>query len=189
MPQNGSIAARKSEEKPTRPSYRPPVIRPTARVVLLDDQDRLLMLRIHDPAATRGPNPITADFWLLPGGGVRPGETYEQAAHRELAEETGIHDAVIGACVWTQEKLVNGPQGGPVLVAGRYFLARVASGARVSFDAHEPLEASTILGYRWFTRPEILAREATETFLPPGLGTLLGNLHPDPTREPTVLPG
>ena len=47
-------------------------IRPAARVVLLDDTDRLLMLRIHDPSATRGPNPVTADFWLLVGSG--PGQ-------------------------------------------------------------------------------------------------------------------
>jgi 8-oxo-dGTP pyrophosphatase MutT (NUDIX family) len=86
-------------------------IRPSARVVLLDDADRLLMLRIHDPSATRGPNPITADFWLLVGGGVQPGETYEQAAYREVIEETGMQDVSIGRCVWTQEKLVSNPSG------------------------------------------------------------------------------
>ncbi len=75
-------------------------IRPSARVVLLDDADRLLMLRIHDSSATRGPNPITADFWLLVGGGVQPGDTYEQAAYREVFEETGIRDVSIGPCVW-----------------------------------------------------------------------------------------
>ena len=62
-------------------------IRSSARVVLLDNADRLLMLQIHDPSATRGPNPITADFWLLVGGGVQPGETYEQAAYREVVKQ------------------------------------------------------------------------------------------------------
>ncbi|AQZ69320.1 MutT/nudix family protein [[Actinomadura] parvosata subsp. kistnae] len=31
--------------------------------------------------------------WCLPGGAVEPGETFETAAVRELAEETGISDA------------------------------------------------------------------------------------------------
>ena len=41
--------------------------RASARVVILDDDDRVLMLQIHDPSAERGPNPITADFSLTVG--------------------------------------------------------------------------------------------------------------------------
>jgi 8-oxo-dGTP pyrophosphatase MutT (NUDIX family) len=134
-------------------------IRPSARVVLLDDADRLLMLRIHDSSATRGPNPITADLWLLVGGGVQAGETYEQAAYREVFEETGIREVSIGPCVWTQDKLVSNPNGELEMVVGRFFVGRVAAGNPVSFSGHEPLEASTIVGYRWFSHAEILARE------------------------------
>ena len=35
-------------------------------------------------------------FWTLPGGGVRPDETLTEGLHRELSEELGCDDPVIG---------------------------------------------------------------------------------------------
>ncbi|MCW2503413.1 MAG: mutator MutT protein [Actinomycetia bacterium] len=162
-------------------------LRPSARVVLLDADDRLLMLKLHDPSVTRGPNPITADFWLLVGGGVEPGETYEEAARREVFEETGIRDVSIGPCVWTHEKLIAGPDDDLWLVTAQFFVGRVAASSPVDFSGHEQLEASAIVGYHWFTRDEILAREPHETFLPPGLGRLLGDLLHAPEADPISL--
>src|SRR6266536_2397902 len=50
------------------------------------------------------------------------------------------------------------------------------------------LEASTIVGYRWFSHAEILAREIDETFLPQGLGGLLGDVINDAQHGVGVYP-
>jgi hypothetical protein len=99
----------------------------------------------------------------------------------------GAHARAVGHCVWTQDKLVSNPNGKLEMVVGRFLVGRVASGTPVSFSGHEPLEASTIVGYRWLSHAEILAREADETFLPPGLGALPGNVLNDAVPTPVSL--
>lgn len=71
--------------------------RRAARVVVLDPQNRLLLINATDPARRDGPG-----WWEVPGGGIDPGESSEEAVRRELWEEAGIRDAEIGPCVWTQ---------------------------------------------------------------------------------------
>jgi ADP-ribose pyrophosphatase YjhB (NUDIX family) len=164
--------------------------RPTVRVALLDAGDRLFMLRIHHPASARRMKLAAADFWFLPGGGVRPGETYRQAAVREVFQETGIAEVVPGRCVWTAEYTAEGTDGVPMCVIQRYYVARVPAGLPVSFARHEPLEAASIVGYRWFVLSQIIEREAEEAFRPPGLGNLFGDLLHAPAAgqvEPVLL--
>lgn len=59
-----------------------------AGAVVRDDQDRLLLVR-------RGREPGLGR-WSLPGGRVQPGESPEQAAVREVEEETGLRVVVTG---------------------------------------------------------------------------------------------
>lgn len=56
----------------------PLAIRPVCGVVAVDARGRLLLVRRADD-----------DTWGLPGGGVEPGESWGEAAHRECMEETG----------------------------------------------------------------------------------------------------
>jgi 8-oxo-dGTP diphosphatase len=57
-----------------------------AAVIIRDSQ--LLMVR------ERGTGPAGRhdgqEYWTLPGGGIQPGESPEQAVIREVAEETGL---------------------------------------------------------------------------------------------------
>jgi 8-oxo-dGTP pyrophosphatase MutT (NUDIX family) len=60
------------------------VRRVSARVVPVNDRGEVLLLRGRDPA--------TPDdwYWFTIGGALEPGETPQEAAVRELREETGI---------------------------------------------------------------------------------------------------
>ncbi|HET9077101.1 MAG TPA: NUDIX domain-containing protein [Acidimicrobiales bacterium] len=69
--------------------------REAARVVVLDDRDRVLLLRARDPA-----EPAKGEWWEIPGGGIEAGESSAAAATRELYEETGIRHAEVGPAVW-----------------------------------------------------------------------------------------
>lgn len=136
--------------------------RPTARVLVLDARDRLLLLCAEDP---RIEIPV---LWQTPGGALFEGESYEQAAARELWEETGIV-APLGPCVWQRRHLFRVGDG-HFDVNERYFVVRVESAA-IAFDNHDVYERGTLTGHRWWSLEEL--SRTTEIFVPRQLAELL----------------
>lgn len=150
--------ARDQDEGPGRDG-----LRKVARVVLLDPQDRVLLLHGHEP------DDPSNDWWFTPGGGVEGDETREEAALRELVEETGVTEVELGPVLW--RRVCSFP------FAGRrwdqdewYFLARTTQTATVAAGLTD-LERRSVAGARWWTCRELT--EAHETVYPTKLAGLL----------------
>ena len=131
-----------------------------ARVLLLDDDDALLL--VHGRDAT---DPAAGTWWFTPGGGVEAGESFLDAAHRELQEETG---AQVGAL-----HEIPGERFAEFVFEGRlyrqterYFAARLPRFDPVA-DGWTELEARSVIEMRWWSHDAFDA--SPEVFFPSDL--------------------
>jgi ADP-ribose pyrophosphatase YjhB (NUDIX family) len=145
-------------------------VRRSARLVILDPDDRLLLFRYED-----GREP---PFWATPGGEVLPGETFEQAAARELAAETGFA-AALGRHVRTREAVFAAGDVGLARWVEHYFVVRAAGGApeRGGWTAEE---RRTIREARWWPLAELRAGDVRvlPDWIPDVLAALVDESHP-----------
>lgn len=144
----------------TAPLDRPeetPRHRPTSRLLVIDPRDRVLLLRVYEP---RFEQPI---LWFTPGGGLDPGETFEQAAVRELWEETGIV-APLGPCIWQRRHVIRFVRDGPILdLDERYFVVRVDDVA-VTLANGTAWELQAVTNHRWWSIAEL--EQCAERYAP-----------------------
>jgi len=132
--------------------------REAARVVLVDENDRVLLIEMHDPA-----RPELGWYWFTPGGGREPGETNTDCAAREVLEETGlrIEPGDLGPVVHEQV-IEYGFEGSLVRQHQVFFLQRVEA---FDVDTHgwEDAEVRSQRSVRWWT-PEELACTSEDVY-------------------------
>jgi 8-oxo-dGTP diphosphatase len=126
-----------------------PIHRSAARLIVLDPDDRVLLFRY---AWRSGES-----FWATPGGGLEPGESFEQAAIREAGEELGVTARFALAQLWSRVTEFTGPDNHPIHQTEVFFRIEIdspgplATGASVA-DAHLRVG---ILESRWWTVSEL----------------------------------
>lgn len=149
---------------PVPPEQRPRRRRRTARVLLIDDHDRLLLFRDTDPGLQ------DVHWWITPGGGIDPGESDAEAAVRELFEESGVvvRQADLVGPVMTR-RVVHGYTDVVVDQEDVFFACWVPAFS-VSDAGHTPEERVLMTGHYWWTRAELAA--TSEVVWPAELPTL-----------------
>lgn len=144
-----------------------PNLRRGVRAVVLDDHDRVLLVRFDFHGRT---------IWATPGGGIEPDETPEGALRRELAEEAGLVDPEIGPRIWTRTHLFEMGTGHDGQREAFYLVRTDAFTVRPGLTRAE-LEAEHVTDVRWWTLPGL--EETDELFAPRGLPALLRSLVDD----------
>ena len=149
------------------------IFRPTARVVVLNERDEVLLFRVR--AERR-------DLWITPGGGLDPGESWEECARRELLEETGIDVDRLGPYVWKGTVIIS-HSGRNYLLDQRFFMAKVGGVPEVDISGLDQIEAGMTVSHKWWSLDELV--RTSDEMRPHGIADLLppliaGKIPPEP---------
>lgn len=112
---------------------------------MLDVETRVLLFRFD--VADRPP------FWVTVGGECEAHESFEEAARRELFEETGITAEPGAQIARTTPEFIT-VEGEPIQADERYFLVRMNAPV-IETSGHTELERQVMTSHRWFTLNEL----------------------------------
>lgn len=117
--------------------------RPVAVALVLNADGRILLQQRHDQNI-----PSANGKWEFPGGKVEFGESPEDAARREVKEETGCDVEIVGMVPFVFSHIWERSDGGQVQTITTCYVARLVSGIPRSGDPK-------VGDIKWYTLKEI----------------------------------
>lgn len=141
--------------------------RPSARLLVLNPAGEVLLFKfVHTDDALAG-----TEHWATPGGGLEAGESFHDAAIRELREETGLAIDAVGEPVGHRRFVMRLPSGEDVIGVEQYFVVEASSSvlSRAGWSEHE---TRVMAAHRWWSMEAL--RSTRETVYPEQLLEMLG---------------
>ena len=139
-------------------------IRNSVKVILLNEKNELLLMCADTPKIRSPKRKYLGKFWFLVGGEIEPGESLQEAALREIFEETGIlkEKIELGPIVWFGEfdLILN-----DILThLKQTFIVAKTNQKKASLTNLTPWEAFVVKKIKWFSLKEI--KNSKETIYP-----------------------
>lgn len=151
-------------------------IREAVRALIIDPNDHVLLAHLAFPARS---------VWVLPGGGLEPGESHHEGLLRELVEEVGLVPDSIGPHVWTRTHIIPFIDGKWDGQREQVFLVRSERFVPSPALSVEQLRSEYLVDLRWWTPGELADESAETSFAPLHLPKLVHDVVTNgPPAEP-----
>ncbi|MDI3452969.1 NUDIX domain-containing protein [Acinetobacter sp. V89_4] len=147
-------------------------IRKSSRLLVLNESHQILLFKFtHTNDALAGQS-----YWATVGGGLEEGETFEQAAYRELYEELGVVRQNVGTHVATRNFEMMLPSAEIVISEERLFIVFIKNEELNTANWTEQ-EKLVISKSRWWTFDEL--SQTDEIVYPNNIPKILAESLPE----------
>jgi len=132
--------------------------RHASRIILIDARKRVLFLRATEPNSEHS-------FWVMPGGGLDTGESFDEAAIREAKEESGC-TFILGPYVWFRRH-IHVWNGKKLDQYERFFVAKASN------TEYQPSQQDDYISdHKWWSLDEMWA--SSDSFAPGNIRNIIG---------------
>jgi len=148
-------------------------IRNSVRILLINQDKEICLMCIETPKSTSKNGECLDRFWCTIGGEINFDESLEDAAIRELKEETGLNldDVTFGPEIWLEE--FDMMLSGKLTRMNQRFIIAHTSNKQITTKYLTPEEQEVVKEVKWFGLADIL--NSKEVIYP----ILLQNYLPD----------